>query len=350
MIVIQSILVFFYMCVIPYFIGCLLAVGMDRRRGWGVSFKLTAGLMTCYCIYEVLVLLFTVFGEGGGFYCLSLVFLVIMVLLGLAGLMLEIYNYRKYGKKQFVIQKPDGYMIAALCLIVIQIGAILLMATPDKDDAFYSGLSSMSLAHDYLLEYNAYGGMMTGAISARYKISALPIYQATLSLLSGRLHHLFITHNLFPLFYMPLAYSLYYQVGREFLKDEGMEGAEGKFLCCFAILHMVGNYFVFSPENFLVTRIWQGKALFVAVGIPYLWHCVGQALAGSGRAAVRYWLLVACALMAVTFMGETGLFLGPFMLSCQTLAFCIQHKKWKPCVGAVLCCLPQLYLLLKFLT
>lgn len=360
MIVIQIFLVFIYMCVMPYFTGCLFVPGRDRVEGPRVAFKTAAGLMVIYCVYEVLTLLFLAFGEGGGFRLLSGVFMAVTGLLSVGGFFFWICEYRKNSKdkdrEKVTFRKPDGYMIAAICLILIQIGAILIMATPDKDDAFYSGLSSMSLAHDYLLEYNAYSGQMGQVISARYKISALPLYQATLSLFAGNLHHLFITHNLFPLFYMPLAYGLFYRIGSSFLAEEKIEGAEGKFLFCFALLHMVGNYYVFSPENFLVTRIWQGKALFVAVGVPFLWHYGRLALLGTawkthmGRTAVcRYWFLVACALIAFAFMGETGLFLGPFMLGCLTLAFCIGYKKWKPIIPAVICCLPPLVLVVKFL-
>lgn len=362
MIVIQIFLVFIYMCVMPYFIGCLFVPGKDGAESESprVALKTAAGLMVSYSIYEVLTLLFIAFGDGGGFRRLSCIFMTVTGGLSVAGLFFQIYGYKKKhkdkGRKKVTFRKPDGYMIAGICLILIQIGAILLMATPDKDDAFYSGLSSMSLAHDYLLEYNAYSGQMVQAISARYKISALPVYQATLSLFAGNLHHLFITHNLFPLFYMPLAYGLYYRIGKGFLAEEKMEGADGKFLFCFALLHMVGNYFVFSPENFLVTRIWQGKALFVAIGIPFLWHYGRLALLGwaggthiGKTAAYRYWFLVACGLMAFTFMGETGLFLGPFMLGCLTLAFCIVYRKWKPVIPAVICCLPSLVLVLKFL-
>lgn len=356
MIVIQILLVFCYMCLMPYLIGCLFVSGKDRMEKPGIVFKTVSGIMVTYCVYEILTLYFLLLEDGGGFRRLSKVFMVVFVILALAGAVRQIYNNKKYGSPKIKYHKPDVYMILAIGMILIQIGAILFMATPDKDDAFYSGLSSMSLAHDYLLEYNAYSGQMVQEISNRYKITALPLYQATLSLFSGNLHHLFITHNLFPLFYMPLAYGIFYRIGKSMLAEEKVQGAEGKFLFAFSLLHMVGNYFVFSPENFLVTRIWQGKALFVVFGVPFLWHYGRLALSacsGTLKVAVseqlKYWVLVACGLMAVTFMGETGLFLGPFMLGCLTLAACIVYKKWKIIIPAILCCVPQVVLLVKFL-
>lgn len=194
---------------------------------------------------------------------------------------------------------------------------------------------------------------MTNPISRRYMISALPIWQAGLSFYSG-LHHLVITHNLFPLFYMPLAYGLYYRMGKRFLQREGNLGAQGKFMFFFALMHMIGNYYVFSPENFLVTRMWQGKALFAAIGIPTLWLCGQAALLPDGEIMskaerMKIWVLLACVLLACTFMGETGLFLGPFLLGCQTLAACLLTKKWNKILPAVLCCIPEVLLFVIYL-
>ena len=243
-----------------------------------------------------------------------------------------------------------------ILLIAVQIFAILWMATPDKDDAFYSGLSSMSLSYDYVLQKDAYNGLMAKTISRRYVLSALPIYQATLSLMSDGLHHLVITHNLFPLFYMPLAYGLYYQLGKRMLKKEGKQQAGGKFLCCLALLHMIGNYYVFSPENFLVTRIWQGKGLFVALGIPYIWYFGCLALEATyekqvytRRERLSCWILLAAGMLACSFMGETGLYLAPFLLGCLVLAMSIVYRKWQGILPAVLCCLPEAALAVLYL-
>lgn len=352
MMILQIIFAFFHMCVVPYLTGRAI---LHRRSGGeyaGGAYTVAAGLMVSWSLYEILAL--TIQKAGGGFRVLSTVYLVLSLLFAAMGVICVWKEDGKgFAKKIFSFSKPDAYMIAAYILIAVQIGAVLVMATPDMDDAFYSGLSSMSLAHDYILEYDAYGGRMLNVISKRYMISALPIWQASLSHYT-RMHHLIITHNLFPLFYMPLAYGLYYRMGKRFLQREGNMGAQGKFLFFFALMHMIGNYYVFSPENFLVTRMWQGKALFAAIGIPVLWLCgqnalfaVEERMKKSDR--FKVWGLVACVLLACTFMGETGLFLGPFLLGCQTLVACYMTKKWKKIIPAVLSCLPEVLLFLIYL-
>ncbi len=352
MIVLQSILAFFHMCAIPYLIGRAILHAKQKAEQIGVSYTMAAGLMVSWTVYEILALGLQKLGYG--FRVLSWTYLVTVLLLACVGAVCMWKEDGKgFAKKWFAWGRPDAYMIAAIVLIVIQIGAILYMATPDMDDAFYSGLSSISISNDYILEVDAYGGRMGSGISRRYMLSALPIWQASLSLYTG-MHHLVITHNLFPLFYMPLAYGVYYRMGKRFLQREGNIGAQGKFMFLFALMHMIGNYYVFSPENFLVTRMWQGKALFAALGIPVLWLCGQSALLAdtkkmSRAERIRIWILVACVLLALTFMGETGLFLGPFLLGCQTLAACLITKRWKKILPAVACCVPEVVLFVIYL-
>jgi hypothetical protein len=352
MMILQSIFAFFHMCVVPYLIGRAILHRKNKVEYAGTAYTTAAGLMVSWSLYEFLAL--AIQKAGGGFRVLSLVYLLLSLTFAVFGIVSALKEDGKgVFKKLFSFAKPDGYMIAAIILIAVQIGAVLFMATPDMDDAFYSGLSSMSLAHDYILEFDAYDGRMLSEISKRYMISALPIWQASLSLYTG-MHHLVISHNLFPLFYMPLAYGLYYRMGKRFLQREGNMGAQGKFMFFFALMHMIGNYYVFSPENFLVTRMWQGKALFAAIGIPVLWLCGQSALFAVEERIkkadyFRVWLLVSCVLLACTFMGETGLFLGPFLLGCQTLVACFMLKKWKKIIPAVICCLPEAVLLLIYL-
>lgn len=351
----QISLVTVYMLLIPYLTGCLVLSDSVRRREGGQVWTMAAGLMVSYALYEVLALGFV--WRDGSFRLLSVLFAALSVFVAAGGAVkciVAIVRRRASGAQPHAgrdlpdrrsgrgRRAPDVFFLLGLVLIGVQIGAILLWATPDRDDAFYSGLSSICLSQDSVLQTDAYNGLLVKGISKRYVLSALPVYQATLSLMSGELHHLIITHNLFPLFYMPLAYAMLYCIGKEFLVSEGVREAKGKLLFCLALLHMIGNYFVFSPENFLVTRIWQGKALFVALGVPCLWHFTAEAVSGHTRPErIRGWCIVSAVLLALSFMGETGLFLGPFMLFClcmtDTLA-CHRFRQWLP---ACLCCLPQ---------
>ncbi|MCR5419278.1 MAG: hypothetical protein K6E84_10210 [Lachnospiraceae bacterium] len=337
---------FIWMVILPILSGAVL-LPFFRRSGKTegiMTFSFASGLVIHYVIYEVLVLI------GGGLDLgmrkVTLIFAAFVLLFSCAGLVILIKNRTVLTGVRPPSPKADPCLWIGVLLVLVQIGAILILATPDLDDAFYSGLSSMSLAQDYLLEKDAYYGLMSKQIESRYILSGLPVYQGALSYLSFGLHPLIIQHNLFPLFYIPLAYALFYRIGAQLM---GEKGRRGLFFLLLALVHLVGNYYVFSPENFLVTRLWQGKALFVGIGIPFIYLVCHLAAEKRDRVSATAWILLGAAMIATTFMGETGLYLAPAMVMALMLAIAIVDKRWKLMIGAFCCCLPEAAMLIFLL-
>lgn len=330
MLVIQIVFAFFWMGLVPFLTGCLWSKLLWRAERWNVFFVTGIGLAMQYALYELLALVFIVLDQS--FRLLCKLYAAGAVILALAGMIVLLSGrkqavclLKKWRNEKWKGSFPDGYLAAAILLMFVQLAAILIWATPDSDDAFYSGLSSMSIAGDYILKYDAYSGLMRTAVSRRYAISALPVYQASLQLLSFGLNHLFITHNLFPLFYMPLANGLYDCVGRILAPDDVKK--QHRYLFFFVLIHIFGNTFVFSPENFLMTRIWQGKALFVCLSIPMICLVLDGFFGGKKLRDKLLWALLLIVVFAATvFMGETGLFLGPLLIVALGLAYATVSK------------------------
>lgn len=328
--VVQIMLALFWMCVVPTFTGCLFTKLFCKTKRWNFILVTATGLLTQYALYEVLAIVFILLDKS--FRLLTKVYAMGGLMLAFGGIVV-LYLNRAQLKQYICERKPscivekkiDWYLVLAAFMVGVQLFAILLWATPDSDDAFYSGLSSMCLAGDYVLKFDAYNGQMKVAIIDRYAISALPPYQASLQLLCGNLHHLFITHNLFPVFYMPLSYGLFYLVGQ--VLAGGNQKERHRYFFYFVLLHMFGNTFVFSPQNFLVTRIWQGKALFICISLPVCYLLLtGLFACKKMKERIGYAILLFLALIATVFMGETGLFLGPLMVLAMSLAYGIVAK------------------------
>ncbi|MBO6015088.1 MAG: hypothetical protein J6P60_00680 [Lachnospiraceae bacterium] len=330
MIGIQILAAFFWMCIVPFLTGSVFSKLLLRQGKWNVFFVTATGLLIQYAFYEMLALAFIYLDKS--FRLMSKLYALGALLLAFAGAVVLFFSRRALGSLRKDLSKeaagnrgetlsqsvwkkgrPNGYLLTSFVLIAIQIVAILFWATPDADDAFYAGLSSMSIACDYVLKYSAYSGVMRAAIGRRYAISALPAYQATLQLLCGKLHHLFITHNLFPLFYMPLSYGLFYCIGGLFAQGE--KELQYRYFFFFALLHLFGNTVVFSPQNFLVTRIWQGKALFACISLPYFYLLLDGLFGAKAWGQRMLWVLLLLAgFVGTVCMGETGLFLAPPMI------------------------------------
>ena len=331
MIGVQILLALFWMCIVPALTGCLFTKLFCETKRWNLILVTATGLLVQYALYEILAIVFILLDKS--FRLLTKLYAVGGLALAVAGGIVLYLNRAKVKeelRKNWVAhplkqKKVDWYLVLAILMMGVQILAILLWATPDSDDAFYSGLSSMCLAGDYVLKFDAYNGQMKVAIIDRYAISALPPYQASLQLLCGNLHHLFITHNLFPLFYMPLSYGLFYLVGQRLGGGEKEESY--RYLFYLTLLHMFGNTFVFSPQNFLMTRIWQGKALFICISLPVCYLLLSGLFACKKmKERMGYAMLLFFTLVATVFMGETGLFLGPLMVLAMSFAYGIVAK------------------------
>ncbi|MBD5544058.1 MAG: hypothetical protein HDR01_07455 [Lachnospiraceae bacterium] len=345
-------LAFFWMCIIPLLAGGMFVKILAEQKGFLVVSAMGTGLVLNYGVYQIAAMIFVLL--DGSFRLLSWIYIGASMIMALLG----VYGWYCYFKKQSGSKRKEGsgkeykcykdpYFLMGAALVAVQVLVILVMSTPDKDDAFYTGLSSMCLSYDYVLKYSAYDGLMQMPIETRYIMAALPVYQASLSLMSKGLHTLIICHNLYPLFYMPLSYGLYCMLAHKLTnKKEDL----GKFLLFFAFLHMFGNYYVFSPENFLITRIWQGKALFITISLPYVWYFMNRAWEKeSTKEAMPYWFLVAAGLLAGAFMGETGLYLNFLVTGVSALANLIVRGKWKNGILAALSLLPEVLLMAVFL-
>ena len=84
---------------------------------------------------------------------------------------------------------------------------------------------------------------------------------------------------------------------------------------------------MFSPQNFLMTRIWQGKALFICISLPMCYLLLnGLFVCRKMKERMGYAMLLFLTLIGTVFMGETGLFLGPLMVLAMSLAYGIVAK------------------------
>ncbi|MBO4337883.1 MAG: hypothetical protein J5842_07390 [Lachnospiraceae bacterium] len=355
-------LCFIWMVLLPLLAGAAFLPALKKgSERVGAATVFCIGLVIHEAYFEIL----TICGNplGIGFRRVCIIFAASMILLGIFGACCLVRYKDRIRPIHPVSLIKDPHFIIALLLIGFQIYAILRYAAPDPDDAFYSSLSSMSLSYDMLLDRDAYGGLMQRAVQKRYAFSALPVYQAGLSYLSGSLHHLFICHNLFPLFYIPLSYGLYAELvrmltagGQKNGRAAGQDNEEaykdpvwkdgGKALLTLAVLHTVGNYYLFTQETFLMTRLWQGKGLFAAIGIPAL-LLFGMKAEERGLFG---WIMVSLTMLAIVFMGGTGLFLAPGMLILIRGAVFItsddKKHEIKNIIASLICCLPQALLII----
>ena len=203
-------------------------------------------------------------------------------------------------------------------LVLIQIFCIFFLSYEDGDDSFYVAITTFCNGEKPLYRTIPYTGMPT-SLDARHALAPFPVWVATLAELSG-LSGAATAHVFMPLLVLPLTYCLYFLIGKRLLSSKEHEESFRMplFMCISALLVLFGGYSIYSPENFLLVRASQGKAVIANVVIPallYLLMLLLEKLENKERFPFRFW----CALFVTMTAGCLCSTLGGILL-CMLLS------------------------------
>lgn len=147
-----------------------------------------------------------------------------------------------------------------------------------------------------------------------------------------------MAHSVLPIVLLICAFCVYWQLAEVFFKDEFFHK------CCFLyfviLLNLYGHFSVYRAETFLLTRLWQGKAVVAGVGIPaifliLMWIYEKQKKIGN------YCVLFMMNL-SICLMSGMGTLIGAMMLGCTGLVYGIAKRNWKFMILLWSFCVPNI--------
>lgn len=120
-------------------------------------------------------------------------------------------------------------------------------------------------------------------------------------------------------------------------------GEERIYRCLFVtvliLVTLYGGFSVYSVESFTVIRIWQGKAMVAAFGVPAA-YLLSDRFYQTGQK--RCFVLILLLNLAMCLMSGMGLILGVLMFGCIGLVYGIAKKNWKTSLMLWLSCIPNI--------
>ena len=301
--VIKLVLCIFWMVFLPVAAGgipCLLLP--ESRRSF--LRRAVSGYLVSFTVFEITALPVLLLTERGDFGLLCRIYMAEMLLLGILGAAAG--RRRKpgeaAGRESFAGRVLYGCGISAgaqgkkaKLLWVIYLGLLafkLVMALThtffDGDDAYYVASSVIADETGSMYRILPYVGGAT-SLDVRHAMAMLPMWIAFIARMSGT-HATIVTHTMIPLAFHPLNDAVLALLGSELVRTAGRENESDSALPAFMIIaalwQVFGNVSIYTPENFLIMRVWQGKSMFVNFLIPlvfYIYLCLGRSY---GRAEV----------------------------------------------------------------
>lgn len=333
--VFKGILALFWLIVIP---TCCGALFFKKTEAFSPAKSFLFGYLFLFSSAELFILIFMYLRRP--LHELVLCYGIIAVLGAAGGIFLFRQRKTKLVFSFSAVRNTSLYLWAAVALITFQVVIAVLLAHHDADDALYVAAATTAVDTDSIFRVNAYTGLPYVRLPRRYILSPFPIFLAITSQLCGGLHPAIMAHTVFPAVFIPAAYLVQDQIGKNWFSDN--KTGRGVYLFTAAVLIWFSAYSAYNAGNFQMVRIWQGKAILASVLLPFLFYLSWTIV--MKKQAEHSWLLYAMANLSACLLSSMGIILAPLMMGIFIFMGIFTVRSVKNTLLGLLCCLPSILL------
>lgn len=266
---------------------------------------------------------------------------VFRITAGLLSLIFAILGAPEWKSLSF--PKWNVFFIAFVLLVLLQCVARWFQGVTDGDDAYFIGTAVNTYYGNRMYVLDPYKGFHTG-LDIRHALSPGGVYLAFLSNCI-KLHPAITAHIVFADLMLIVHYIVFFNIGKV-LFDEAKHSS--LFACIICVFDVFGNYSLFTPATFLITRTWQGKSVIANICIPFAVYLL--LLLSKKEETGKMWkekrlfytIGAAVAMLGSVTMATSGLLLLPPMFLLGAVILSIYRKKWSIIVTTLIASLPSL--------
>ena len=375
-----------WMLIIPFCAGLLFNFILPRaRRTVGITFIL--GYLVYMAVFEVVAIACMTRVTYSAFvYCrrIFVVIAAILAILGIARSFIKLKNgERTYldlfpGEAHadvFDLMSPRSnpgfykldypkesivYWGIFFAILVFQMVMAVVMASFDGDDAYYVVESLLAQQADVMNTILPYTGTST-YLDIRHALAVITMWIAFVAKESG-IHATILSHSIMPLFFIPLVYLVYVEIGRVLFRQR--QQVIPVFMIIVSFLLMFGNVSIYTPATFFLMRTWQGKAIVANLVFPmifwiFLWMFEeSRQIKAPNRKEKEWeqprrdwcpWIELFLINMLSGACSSMGVIFGSGLIALLTLILLFYTRKIQVIFGAMLCIVPNLvYLMIYF--
>ena len=311
---------------------------VKKKKDYTLGESFLAGLLLMLAVAQLLILP-GIFRKLS-LHLVTLLFAAVMGLCAAYGLYRFAGSAGSYGKRlRKSIPEISPWMWIAAGVILVQIGVCVYYAHMDADDAFYVATATTSVHTDSIFAYNPYSGAEYAVLPKRYVLSPFPVLLAVISQLSG------VSSGCDCTYHLSCGISAGCLSGIPPVWQTvvcGKRREQGLFLLFCATIIWFSGFSVYTGGNFLLVRIWQGKAVLAAVILPFLIY-LGLALVLEDQPEYP-WLLLAMVNLAACHVSSMGIMLAPVVTGLFVLLALVKNRSPRRFLYGILCCMPSLLL------
>lgn len=155
-----------------------------------------------------------------------------------------------------------------------------------------------------------------------------------------------MAHTVLPVVLLICAFCVFWMLSEVFFKKDLFH--RSIFMYLVILLNLYGHFSVYSAETFLLTRLWQGKAVVAGVGVPAMFLVLMWIFDKKKRA--NHCVLLMLVNLSICLMSGMGTIIGTFMLICTGVVYGFVKRDKKLALTLCCMCLPNvLYFVIHYL-
>lgn len=147
-----------------------------------------------------------------------------------------------------------------------------------------------------------------------------------------------MAHTVLPIVLLICAFCVYWQFAEVLFKEDIFH--KSCFLYLVILLNLYGHFSVYRAETFLLTRLWQGKAVVAGIGIPAMFLLLMWIYEKKNR--MQHCILLLMMNLSVCLMSGMGTIIGAMMIGCTGLVYGIRQRNRMLAIGMWAICLPNM--------
>lgn len=277
------------------------------------------------------------------------VFYAIMIAFAV-GLFLKKFNKDDISisiKQTFSKLYSNKYQLILCCMFAImvlyQITYVVFFQHTDIDDSYYLAQANTFSFTDYIGSIEPSSGLNYLNVSKQYFLVGFEIIYTVLNRIFG-VNVAYLAHSIWPIFAILSHYVVVYNIAKKINKSMKWE-----YCIVYSVINLFGGYTTYTSGAFLLNRIWQGKAVLVAIYIPIMvLEFLEMNKKIDKQELVYIWMILLAGISTTT----VAIYLFPILFFCEWVGKGISERKintlLKLCIP-ILAILPWVALKLKFM-
>ena len=316
-----------FLLIIPTIIGSLSCEELHINYGFANWYAM--GWFSLWAVSQLILVPMVLMDVSFTVSCIVLL-LMYLILIVVSLFRLAKYIQPKGAHSRKVLSKTKFNISMILFIILILTVTFILyqnmiLQHSDADDSRFVVLAMDTIKSDRMLRINPTNGRtFTGGLGEVQKdfSSPWPVYVAFLANMCG-VKATVMFHTILPYAMYILVTCCFWMIGDKLFK--GDFDSKCIFTNAVVLIYIFGNYSSKSAETFIMSRIWQGKAIVAGAGIPMI---ICSMIRIYKKPELRAFIQLLIIDLALCLLSGMGIVIGAIMMTFFGLTYAVLKRNY----------------------